>query len=61
MDRFNFFLKRSFRYENDDEKTKNETIVLKTIVYKKLVVSLTIVNEERRREKTDLKGIGTYY
>ena len=21
-----FFLKRSFRYENDDEKTKNETI-----------------------------------
>ena len=29
---FSFFLKRSFRYENDDEKTKNETIVLKTIV-----------------------------
>ena len=29
MDRFNFFFKRSFRYENDDEKTKNETIVFK--------------------------------
>ena len=29
MDRFHFFLKRSFRYENDDEKTKNETIVFK--------------------------------
>ena len=29
MDRFHFFLKRLFRYENDDEKTKNEMIVLK--------------------------------
>ena len=27
MDHFHFFLKRSFRYENDDEKNKNETIV----------------------------------
>ena len=44
-------------------------IVLKT-VFKKLVVSLTIVNdkpsltiinEERRREETDIKGIGTYH
>ena len=53
---------------------KNETIV-----FKKLVVSLTIFNdnpsltivnddpslmifnEERRREETDLKGIGTYH
>ena len=30
-------------------------------VFKKLVVSLKIVNEERRREETDLKGIGTYH
>ena len=29
MDRFNLKKKRSFRYENDDEKTKNETIVYK--------------------------------
>ena len=28
MDYFNFFEKRSFRYENDDEKSKNGTIVL---------------------------------
>ena len=41
MDRFHFFLKRSLRYENDDEKTKNETIVFKNnrflmeIVFKK--------------------------
>ena len=86
MDRFHFFFKRSFRYKNDDEKTKNETIVFKTLVFyenvlkkrsfskttvfKKLVVTLTIVNddpslkivnEERRREETDLKGIGTYH
>ena len=50
----------------------------KTIVFKKLVVSLTIDNDdllltivhddpsltivkERRREETDLKGIGTYH
>ena len=26
MDRFHFFFKRSFRYENDDEKTKKETV-----------------------------------
>ena len=51
-----FFFKRTFQYENDDEKTKNETIV-----FKKLVVSLTIVNEERRREETNLKGIGTHH
>ena len=47
MDRFHFFFKRSFRYENDDEKTKNETtvfendrflmeIVLKNNRYKKV-------------------------
>ena len=83
MDRFHF-------YENDDEKTKNETIVfnrffkeivfqkrsfykksfLKTTIFVKFVVSLTIindnpsltiVNEERRREENDLKGIGTYH
>ena len=29
MDRFHFFKKLSFRYENGEEKTKNETIVLK--------------------------------
>ena len=91
-------MKRSFRYENDDENTKNDRslieIVLKkrsfskTTIFKKLVVSLTsvnydpsltivnddtfltivnndpsltIVNKERRREETDLKGIGTYH
>ena len=26
MDRFHFFENRLFRYENDDKKTKNETI-----------------------------------
>ena len=26
---FSFFEKQSFRHENDDEKTKNETIVFK--------------------------------
>ena len=29
MDHFHFFKKRSFPYENDDEKMKNVTIVLK--------------------------------
>ena len=33
------FFKRSFRYENDDEKTKNDHFK-KTTVFKKLVVSL---------------------
>ena len=28
--------------------------------YRRNVASLTIVNEERRRDKTDLKGVGTY-
>ena len=28
---FSFFFKRSFRFENDDEKTKNETIVFKNV------------------------------
>ena len=81
MDRFIFFVKRSFRYENDDEKTKNETILfnnniyffksfVKTVVFKligfiKFVVrltivnddpSLSIVNEEWRREEPDAKG-----
>ena len=94
MDRL-IFLKRSFRYENDDKKKINKTIVFKnvflmeivfkkivvfkTIVFKKLVVLLTIVNdkpssmividdplltivnEERRREETNLKGISTYH
>ena len=34
MDRF-FFFKRSFCYENKNEKTKNETIVFKTTVFLK--------------------------
>ena len=47
-----------------------KAVVFKTIVFKKLVVSLTIVNddpsltivsEERRREEIDLKGISTYH
>ena len=29
MDRFHFFKKQSFRFEHDEEKTKNETIVFK--------------------------------
>jgi len=59
-----FFAKRSFRYENDDEKTKNDTILfnnniyflksfVKTVVFKsigfiKFVVWLTIVNDTLR-------------
>ena len=44
-----FFKKRSFRYEKDDEKSK--TIVfkvrfLKMVVFIKLVVLLTIVNDD---------------
>ena len=62
---FSFFFKRSFRCENDDEKTKNETIVFKNDDTWLTIVnddhSLTIVNEEKRREETDLKGIGTYH
>ena len=30
MDRFNFFEKRSFRFKNDKEKTKNKTMVFDT-------------------------------
>ena len=43
---FNFFLKRSFRYENDDEKTKNETIVFKNDRF-----LIEIVFENNRFEK----------
>ena len=32
---FIFFLKRSFRYENDDENRKNETIVFKNDRFQK--------------------------
>ena len=32
MDRFHFFEKRSFRYDNDDKKTKGSFI--KTVVFK---------------------------
>ena len=62
MDHFHFF-KRLIRFENDDEKTKNETIVfernrfsktvvLKTIVFKNdcfFVVSLTIIKENIKK------------
>ena len=34
MDRFHFFKKRSFRYENDDENRKTKRSFLKTIVFK---------------------------
>ena len=37
--------------------TKNENVT----IFKKLVVSFTIVNEERMREETVLKGIVTYH
>ena len=68
------FEKRSFRYENDDNKTKAnfQTIVFKKVrllkVFIKLVVSLmiindvpliTIVNEEKKRKEPAMKGIGT--
>ena len=54
---FSSFEKRSFRYENDDEKTKTKRSFLKTIVFQKvsflkmvdfikIVVSLTIVNDD---------------
>ena len=62
MDHFHFFFKRSFRYENDDEKTKNETIV-----FKKLVVSLTIINDKpsltivNDRFQERLTTLHTYY
>ena len=36
MDRFHFFKKRSFRYENDDEKTKLMEIVLKNNRFQKV-------------------------
>ena len=38
---FIFFEKQSFRYENDDEKSETNRSFLKTIVFIKLVVSLT--------------------
>ena len=41
---FNFFENRSFRYENDDEKSKNETITFKNR-FLKVRLSLTIVND----------------
>ena len=54
---FSSFEKRSFRYENDDEKTKTKRSFLKTIVFQKvsflkmvdfikIVVLLTIVNDD---------------
>ena len=62
MDRFLCFEKRSFRYENDDKKTRS----LKKIAFIKLFVPLTIVNDdpwftivnaEKRRDENDLKDI----
>ena len=38
MDCFHFFEKRSFRFENDVEKTKNETIVFKKYHFLKNIV-----------------------
>ena len=55
MDRFLFFEKRLFHYENDDEKTKNDPFL--TIIIDD--PSLMIFNKERRTEETDLKGNGT--
>ena len=39
---FSFFFKPSFRYEKDDEKTKNETIVFKKLV---ILLTKTFVND----------------
>ena len=60
---FSFFFKRSFRYENDVEKNKNETIMNDnpSLMIVTDDPSLKIVNEERRRKETDLKGISTYH
>ena len=54
MDRFDYFENQSFRHKNVDEKTKSEMIVfkndlfltrfLKTVVFIKFFISLTIVN-----------------
>ena len=51
MDPFHLFEKRSFRFKNDDEKAKNEKIVLKkdrlikTVVFDKVrLVKLTNVD-----------------
>ena len=38
MDHFHCFEKRSFRSENDDEKTNNETIILKKDRFLKEIV-----------------------
>ena len=51
MDRLHLKKKRSFRYENDEELTKMEIVLKKwsfskTTVFKKLLVSLTIINDE---------------
>jgi len=40
------FLKRSFRYENDDEELKTKLSFFKTIVVIKYVVSLMIINDD---------------
>ena len=67
------FLKRSFCYENDNEKKRKMGVFIKLFASVAFVnvdptltivnddPSLTIVNEEKRREETHLKGIGTYY
>ena len=70
---FRLLKKRSFRCENDDDKSKTNDRFLEVsflIVFIQLVVSskivnddpsLKIVNEDRRREETNLEDIGTYY
>ena len=44
-----FFEKRSFPHENDDEKSKNETIVYLKVRFLKIVVFKTIVFQNNRR------------
>ena len=46
------FLKRSLRYKNDEEKNKKRNDHFKKV--RRFV-------KERRREETDLKGIGAYH
>ena len=50
---------RSFRYYKFITIVFINFVVLSTIINHNL--SLTIVNEDRRREKPDLKGISTYH
>ena len=61
MDRFHFFKKRSFCFENDEEKTKNETIVfINDRIFKNIFIlnrrfkkrSFSVLDKNNRFKKT---------